>query len=83
MLYRGKGCRQCFHTGYRGRSVVSELLDMTEDIRRLVISRSPSVEIFRGAVAQGMQTMYEDGIQKVLRGVTTLEEVLEVTEDAE
>ncbi len=80
-LWRGKGCRYCFNTGYRGRSVISELLPITDAIREKIVSRSPSAQIAAVAKTEGMQTMYWDGVDKILRGITTLEEVLEVTED--
>jgi len=80
-LWRGKGCRHCFFTGYRGRTVVTELLPITDEIRRHILNQSPSTEVAKTAIAQGMIPMFQDGISKVLRGITTLEEVLEVAED--
>ena len=82
-IFRGEGCRHCFQTGYRGRTVVAELLVVTEDIRRKIMMRAASSEIQEAALRQGMQTMFGDGMQKVLRGITTLEEVLAVCEDAD
>jgi type IV pilus assembly protein PilB len=82
-LWRGKGCRYCFGTGYRGRTVVSELLVVNDAIRSKIAARASSEELHKIAVADGMQPMFLDGVDKVLRGVTTLEEVLEVSEDAE
>jgi type IV pilus assembly protein PilB len=83
LLYRGKGCRHCFMTGYRGRSVISELLVVSEEVKRRVLARSTSAEIEAAARKDGMRTMYEDGIDKVLRGITSLEEVLKSTEDTQ
>ena len=82
-LYRGKGCRYCFMTGYRGRTVISELLVISETLKRLIMERATSAAIEAQARKDGMQTMYEDGMEKVRRGVTSLEEVLKVTEDSE
>ena len=82
-LWRGKGCRYCFNTGYRGRSVISEILVVDEAIRAKVAERANSDVIEAVAVAAGMRPMFWDGAAKVLRGVTTLEEVLEVAEEAE
>ena len=80
-LWKGKGCNYCFNTGYRGRTVVSELLVVDDAIRAKIASRASSEEIHKLAVASGMRPMYSDGVDKVLRGITTLEEVLEVSED--
>ncbi len=82
-LYKGKGCVYCFDTGYRGRTVISEFLDINEDIRELIIKKAPSVKIKEKAVQNGMKTMFMDGMEKVKEGITTIEEVLKVTEDAE
>lgn len=81
MLWRGKGCRYCFNTGYRGRTVISELLVVDDEVRSKVVARASSEEIAKVAVQRGMKSMYWDGVEKVLAGVTTLEEVLEVAED--
>jgi type IV pilus assembly protein PilB len=80
-LWRGKGCRHCFNTGYRGRTVVSELLVVDEEVRRQVVRRAPSSDILETALRQGMRPVFEDGVQKVLQGVTTLEEMLNVCEE--
>jgi type IV pilus assembly protein PilB len=80
-LYRGKGCRYCFMTGYRGRTVISELLPIDEALKRNILDRAPSSVLEATARAGGMRGMYEDGINKVIKGITTLEEVLKVTED--
>jgi general secretion pathway protein E len=81
LLYRGKGCRYCFMTGYRGRTVISELLVVGEEVKRCILERATSHQVEAAARKAGMRRMYEDGMDKVLRGVTTLEEVLKVTED--
>jgi type IV pilus assembly protein PilB len=83
VLHRGKGCVYCFNTGYRGRTVVSEILDIKGEIRDMIIRRESSIKIREMAVAQGFRTMFVDGIEKVRQGITTIEEVLKVTEDAE
>ena len=81
-LSRGKGCRYCFDTGYRGRTVISELLVVDDAIRAKIVAGASSEDIAQVAMAGGMKAMYWDGVDKVLRGTTTLEEVLEVAEDA-
>ena len=68
--------------GYRGRTSILELLTMTDSIRRMVMKHSTSGEIHDQAVREGMRTMYEDGLAKCLRGVTSIEEVLRVTQEA-
>ena len=78
-LYRGMGCRACNGTGYRGRIGIFELMTVTEDVQKLVYERVPSTEIRKLARQTGMKTLREDGILKVLGGVTTLEEVMRIT----
>lgn len=80
-LYRGAGCTVCAHTGYAGRTGVFEVLEMTDAIRSLVSSSAASNDIMKEARKAGMTTMLEDGVTKVLQGVTTFEEVLRVTKD--
>ena len=81
-VYQPKGCEQCNNTGYFGRSCVSEVLVVSDEIRRLILRRAELMDLHRTAVAEGMQTMYDDGMAKALAGVTTVEEVLRVTRDA-
>jgi general secretion pathway protein E len=75
------GSSQANPTGYRGRRAIVEFLVMSEPLRRLVMQRADASEIERVARAEGMRTMYEDGIAKAVAGVTTLEEVLRVTQE--
>jgi type II secretory ATPase GspE/PulE/Tfp pilus assembly ATPase PilB-like protein len=75
-IYRGKGCKDCRHTGYRGRVGVYELLVMTDPVRTAIQERRSASEIRRAAVQTGMIALREDALRKVLSGVTTLEEVL-------
>ncbi|MBN1869974.1 MAG: Flp pilus assembly complex ATPase component TadA [Candidatus Omnitrophica bacterium] len=78
-LFRGKGCKRCFQTGYKGRVGITEILIFTPKIRELVLSRAGEVKLKETARADGMQTMREDGIAKAVEGLTTLEEVTRVT----
>ena len=80
-LYRPGGCDRCNGTGYRGRLVISEVLLMTDPIRKLVLRHATASEIQRLAREEGMVTMYEDGLRKAMAGRTTVEEVLRVAED--
>ena len=81
-LYRPTGCDACDGTGYRGRLAITELLVMSDDIRRLVISNAAARKIEEQSLLEGMHTMYEDGIRKSVQGMTTVEEVLRVTADS-
>ena len=69
------GCSSCSNTGYRGRLAVHEVMTVTEEIERLTVARASSDEIERVAIEQGMRTLREDGLSKVLLGRTTIEEV--------
>ncbi|MFA5388947.1 MAG: type II secretion system ATPase GspE [Candidatus Omnitrophota bacterium] len=81
-LYRGKGCQECNNTGFRGRMGIYELLIMNDAMRELVIENNSSSVISKKAREFGMKTLKEDGMEKVKRGYTTIEEVLRVTQDA-
>ena len=80
-LSRGEGCENCAGTGYKGRAGVHELFAMSDEMRRLILERAPSSELKKVALAQGLRTLYHDGLLKVSQGVTTLEEVLRVAVD--
>jgi len=80
-LYRARGCEQCNGTGYLGRLVITEVLNMTDPIRRAVLEHATATEIQRIATQEGMLTMYEDGLRKSLAGRTTMEDVLRVAEE--
>ncbi len=79
--WRGKGCRYCFHTGYRGRTAIAEVLEWSDAIRRKVIERASSHEIARVATEEGMTLLFHDGLAKVKQGETTLDEVLSVCDE--
>ena len=78
-LFKGTGCRACSNTGYRGRIAIFELMTVSEDLQKLIYQRVPSTEIRKVARQMGMKTLREDGMLKVLSGVTTLEEIMRVT----
>ena len=78
-LYKGKGCKVCGDTGYDGRLGIFEVLEITEEIRKVILADSSAGEIRKVAKEQGMRSMMEDGVDKVLKGMTTFEEVLRVT----
>ncbi len=81
VLYRPVGCEACGDTGYAGRLGIMEMLPMTDTIRSLIMRHAVSGDIRRQAIEEGMQTLYEDGLRKVLAGVITLDEVLRVTRE--
>jgi type IV pilus assembly protein PilB len=78
-IFKPAGCPHCNQTGYRGRTGIYEWLRMTEEIRALVFARSPALLIRRQAILQGMETLRENGIRAVLKGATTVEEVVKYT----
>jgi type II secretory ATPase GspE/PulE/Tfp pilus assembly ATPase PilB-like protein len=80
-LYRGRGCDECRGTGYRGRTGIYELFPITEDARSLILRRAPTRDIRRVAMEAGMVTLRLDGWAKACAGVTTVEEVLRVTQE--
>lgn len=79
-LWIGQGCEYCSGTGYRGRIGIFEVLPVTDAIRALIMKRATVKEIKDKAVALGMRTLREDGMEKVKAGITTLDEVLRVTQ---
>jgi len=80
-LYRGKGCDRCRNTGYSGRCGIYEVLVLDDDFRDLVATRPNVTELRRYALERGMVSLRDDGLRKLERGMTTLEEVLRATED--
>jgi general secretion pathway protein E len=81
MLYRATGCERCDGTGYRGRIAIMEFLPLSDAIRRLIVNRATMQELHRAAVEEGMLSMYDDGVRKAMKGITTIEEVLRVTRE--
>lgn len=79
-VYKGRGCHHCLGTGYWGRTGIYEVLPVNENIRQRIVERAPANEIKQWAVSAGMKTLRMDGAQKVLRGRTTIEEVVRVTQ---
>ncbi len=78
-LQRGKGCRECRQTGYKGRCGVFEIFPLSPELKKLIMKESPADEMRRVAIREGMTTLREDAWQKVKDGVTTYEEALRVT----
>jgi general secretion pathway protein E len=81
MLYKPAGCDQCNHTGYRGRTGIYEMMLLDDDLRQLVLKNVDSGTIKRQSVSRGMRTLMDDGAQKVVRGITSVAEILSVTQE--
>jgi general secretion pathway protein E len=81
LLYRGRGCENCAQTGFYGRTGIFELLVVTDEIRRMIVKQADANRIREAARQEGMRTLLEDGILKVIGGQTTLDEVLRVTQE--
>lgn len=77
--YHGSGCKMCHNTGYKGRLGVFEVLEVSQEIRKLIASKADAEIINQQAIKEGMQSMLEDAMIKVQKGLTTLEEVIRVT----
>jgi len=82
-FYKGEGCEACGGIGYRGRIGIFEILVVNKDIRALIVKRASEDKIMEVARSQGMKTLFEDGLLKVMKGITTLEEIMRVIEEAE
>lgn len=78
-FYRGKGCPHCFNSGYAGRTVIAEVLLLSQKVRDLILSGSQEQFIKQQARAEGMKTLREDGLEVAQKGLTTIEEILRVT----
>ncbi|MHA2610885.1 MAG: GspE/PulE family protein [bacterium JZ-2024 1] len=77
-LYKGQGCPKCFHTGYSGRTVIAEVLEVDDSLRKLFSKNVSSDELLKAAKKKGFRTMFWDGVDKVLEGKTTLQELMRV-----
>jgi len=79
-IYRPKGCNSCLHTGYKGRRAIFEIMIMNESIKSLCLQTSDSNIIKQEAIKYGMTTLRQDGVNKILKGMTSVEEVFRVTQ---
>ncbi len=82
-FFEGKGCENCRFTGYYDRTGIYEILPITESIRELILKRASSQQIKKKAIEEGMCTLRQDGLRKVAAGITTLEEVMRLTQQEE
>ena len=78
-FYEGGGCIECGGTGYKGRTAICELLDLSDRIREMILERKPSSEIKKAARDEGMRFLRESAVERVLSGTTTLREINKVT----
>ena len=79
-VYKGAGCSQCQHTGYKGRIAIFEMFEMNNEIRELAFVKAPTTELRKAAKASGMRPLMEDGKLKIFKGTTTLAEVVRITQ---
>jgi type II secretory ATPase GspE/PulE/Tfp pilus assembly ATPase PilB-like protein len=79
LFYEGAGCIECGGTGFKGRTAICELLDLTDNIREIILARRPNSEIKKAARDEGMRSLRESAVERVLSGVTTLREINKVT----
>lgn len=79
VFYEPAGCKDCNYTGYRGRKAITEFLDLSDRIREMILEKRPSSEIRKAAIAEGMTTLRQSAVAKVLAGETTLKEINRVT----
>jgi general secretion pathway protein E len=79
--WRGAGCETCLGSGYRGRVAIFELMETNEELRKLIMRDADAGELTAAARKNGMQSLREDGWEKVERGVTTVDEVVRVTQE--
>jgi len=77
-FYRGRGCEICRHTGFKGRAGLYELMIINAELAELIVKRASVLELREAARANGMRTLQEDGLKKVLEGMTTIDEVMRV-----
>ncbi len=77
--YHGTGCQNCGTTGYRGRTALYEVMSMSDALRELILSGASSAELKRQAMDDGMKTLRQSGVEKIVEGLTTIEEVMRVT----
>ncbi len=82
-LYRGAGCDECDGTGYKGRLGIFELMEMNSELQELAFHRAPTNKIREAAIYSGMTDLRRDGVKKVLRGITTIEEVMRITAEVQ
>ncbi|HIE50437.1 MAG TPA: type II secretion system protein GspE [Armatimonadetes bacterium] len=79
-FYRGRGCEECRHTGFKGRTGIFELMSIDAELAELIVKNASAMELREAARAKGMRTLQEDGLKKVLEGITTIDELIRVVQ---
>jgi type II secretory ATPase GspE/PulE/Tfp pilus assembly ATPase PilB-like protein len=82
-IYRGRGCEACRSTGYRGRMGIYELLPIDDPIRTLIMQQANAQKIKAAAMERSLKTLLQDGALKVMQGLTTVDELLRVTQESD
>ena len=82
ILYKGRGCKECFGTGFKGRIGIFELFLIDDEIRELINSKADSMKLKSAGISKGMRTLREDGILKVIKGITTIQELARVIQES-
>ena len=82
-LYKGEGCEFCGDTGYSGSIGLFEIVVINKELRNLIANKAPEEQIREAARAQGMQNLFQDGLKKAKKGITTIEEVIRLTKEEE
>ena len=78
-FYEGKGCDVCHNTGFLGRIGIFEVLELSTNIKKMIVEKADADTLKTQAVKEGMKTMFDDGISKVINGLTTFDEIMRVT----
>src|SRR5207237_10759603 len=78
-IYKGRGCSKCNNTGYKGRVGLYEVMEITDDIRELILIGASALELRKRAIENGMLTLRQSGLMKIRNGITTIEEVVRET----
>ncbi|MBU2235691.1 hypothetical protein KKA01_01380, partial [Patescibacteria group bacterium] len=81
LFYRGHGCKECNHEGYKGRMGIYEILEINKAMAELIVNQAPPEKLYEEANKQGFISLIQDGFIKAKSGITTIEEVLRVTKD--
>ena len=82
-LYEGKGCNTCSHTGFKGRTGIFEFIEITSELQKLILKNPSAQEVWEVARREGARSLFEDGMQKVKNGITSLDELMRVAEPPE
>ncbi|TFH46817.1 MAG: hypothetical protein E4H01_09335 [Lysobacterales bacterium] len=82
-FYEGAGCKECSGTGYRGRLGIFEMMELNSEVRELAFRKASTNKIRDETISSGMRTLREDGVRKIISGLTTIEEVLRITSEAQ